>query len=553
MQVRPGRDRRPLLIAAVFALLFVSGLGAWPSVHAQLCPSILVASSNEKYLLMKSLARVYSSEHPGPWSGCGPAVDVEKVASGDAERQLWKGWPGTRRPDVWSPAASTWVRLLKYHRPDLVPDVQHASIAASPLVVAIPEPMATLMGWQKDPPTWTELFTFAKDLNFWGRHGRPEWGAFRLGKTDPGKSTSGIHSLIAAYYAVTGKLPDLTDADINAQKTRDFVAGVEANVGHYAPTVSSFLDNLAIKDPEPWKFISALPVEEQEVFYYNQGGHSKPGGPRIYLTPVYPAGGTMVADHPFVVLSAPWVSAAKEKTASAFLTWLQARPQQERFSDQGFRNSELDVVGDHARWIRINTDHPHVLTAPSGAIIAQVQKSWKDEFRKRARILIVLALADASQRKYVRDGVEDLSREDEVAVWSLAHGRSPSRLDMTSLVAGSKQVTAAIESASTASGQVPLYGTISEGYRWLKDRVNPKRINAIVVIAASKDDDSGPSLSELEHQVASEPTGTPIRIFTVALKGSDDKLLHRIEEASGGVDTSSGDAASAIRAALANF
>jgi hypothetical protein len=53
--------------------------------------------------------------------------------------------------------------------------------------------------------------------------------------------------------------------------------------------------------------------------------------------------------------------------------------------------------------------------------------------------------------------------------------------------------------------------------------------------------------------VASEPTGTPIRIFTVALKGSDDKLLHRIEEASGGVDTSSGDAASAIRAALANF
>ena len=139
MQVTPGHDRRPLLIAAVFALSLVAGLGAWPTVHGQLCPSILIASSNEKYELMRDLAKDYSGTHRGPWSECGPAVTVERVASGDAERLLAQGWIGEGRPDVWSPAASTWVELLRYHRPGIVPSGQAAVIARSPLVIAMPE------------------------------------------------------------------------------------------------------------------------------------------------------------------------------------------------------------------------------------------------------------------------------------------------------------------------------------------------------------------------------------------------------------------------------
>jgi Ca-activated chloride channel homolog len=551
MQTRPVRDRRPLLIAAVFAVMFVFGLVAWPSVHAQICPSIIVASSNEKFDLMKSLAKDYSTAHTG-WSGCGPAVQVERVASGDAERKLAEGWSGEDQPDVWSPAAYTWVQLLRAYRTDLVPeaDGRPPSIASSPLVVAVPETMATAMSWQQDPPTWNQLFTFARDPGFWAGHGHAEWGAFRLGKTDPGKSTSGIHSLIAEYFAAVGK-SDLTATDLDRPSSRAYVAEVEAGFSHYAPTVGSFLDNLAKKD-DPSPYISALAVEEQEVFHYNEGGHSDGQPPDIPLVPLYPPSGTLDADHPYVVLRAQWVTEAKRKTALAFMQWLQERKQQARFDREGFRDSGGNAGETLGSKEYIIKKKPSVLPLPSPAVIAKIQASWK-EFRKSARILIVLALSDAPQREYVRAGVKGLSDNDEVAIWPLARGRSFSPLDLTRLAGGRDTVLEAIGSAPTGSGEVPLYQTIAYAYRFLKPHSDPARINAIVVIAANSDNGFGPTLTDLRREVHAALTGAPIRIYTVALKGSDPDALLAIEKSSGGVDSSSGNPADAIRTALANF
>jgi Ca-activated chloride channel family protein len=557
MQVKPERDRRPLLIAAVFALLFASGLGAWPSVQAQVCPSILVASSNEKYPLMDSLAKEFSSSYPASWSGCGPSVKVAKVASGDAERLLSDGWTGAGRPDVWSPAAYTWVLLLKHHLKmrhqfDLVPDTQYPSIATSPLVVAMPREMATAIGWPKVKPSWKDLFLFAQDARGWGQFGKPTWGAFRLGKTDPGKSTSGIHSMIATYYAATGKLMDLTLDDLENQATHDFAVGVEKSVSHYAPTVGSFLDYLAIAD-DPNGYISALAVEEQEVFHYNRGGHSGTGQlPRVSLEAISPSDGTLAADHPFVILHWPWVGPAKQKLATAFLAWLLMEDQQKKFFDEGFRDRLGNAHKTLANEVGISAKRPTILDPPDQAVVAAVQKKWL-EIRKSARILILLALADASQRDYVRDGVKALSGKDAVAVWAL-RGKTLSTLPPTSLdEPGRAQVLRAIGSAPTARAAVPLYATIREGYRFLKGQFDPARINAIVVIAANSDDGSGPSVIELQREVRTEPTGSPIRIYTVALKGSSRSQLETIERASGGVAFSSDDPGDAIRTALANF
>src|SRR4030081_625545 len=88
------RDRRPVLVSAIFALLLTSGLGTWPAVRAQLCPTILVASSNEKADLMATFAKEYSADRRTDWTGCPDVVAVERVASGTAERELAQGWTG---------------------------------------------------------------------------------------------------------------------------------------------------------------------------------------------------------------------------------------------------------------------------------------------------------------------------------------------------------------------------------------------------------------------------------------------------------------------------
>jgi len=146
-----GRDRRPLAISIVFALLLVGSVALAQRVGQASCGSILVASSNEKSSLLTALAAEYSSSHPtGPQ--CGPVVRVERIASGDAENRLDAGWTGATRPDVWAPQASTWVYLLRARlasaaRPQLIPDTPLPSLANSPLVVAMPRPGQRTLGF----------------------------------------------------------------------------------------------------------------------------------------------------------------------------------------------------------------------------------------------------------------------------------------------------------------------------------------------------------------------------------------------------------------------
>jgi Ca-activated chloride channel homolog len=545
-------DRRPLLIAAVFVLLLTSGLGAWPHALAALCPSILIASSNEKAALMTQLAREYSLTHGSLWSGCGAAVTVENVASGDAEHQLEMGWPGGGRPDVWTPAAKTWVLLLQNKRADLVPSEGYPSIAASPLVVAMPDPMAKVLGWPDYHPTWRDILLFAQDPRGWARFGKPMWGPFRLGKTDPRTSTSGVHSLIAGYDAATGTY-NPTLADIGATAIAAFMTDVEASVSHYASTAGSFLDNVAAADS--LSYVSAVAVEEQEVFTYNEGGHSpeRPREPpRIQLDAVYPAGGTFVADHPFVVLRGSWVDQAKSNIANDFFTWLREPTQQRRFTNAGFRNYNQDAVPPLSTEPGIPRDKPQELPLPTPDVVAAISQSW-DRLRKPARILLVLDLADTSERTLVHNGINELLPKDQVAVWAVERGQLLRILDLTPLGGGRDTVLQAIDSVQIFGRPGPLYSAVMSAYTSLREESDAAHIDAVVIITAHRDDGSGVRLAALEREIRAQSAGPTVRIYTVALPGSDGDSLLGIEGASGGVASAWDGPTPAIRASLGNF
>ena len=153
------------------------------------------------------------------------------------------------------------------------------------------------------------------------RKGHPEWGAFKLGKTNPNFSTSGLSSTIAQYYAATGKQSDLTLEDINRPDVDTFMRGVESAVVHYGDTTLSFLNNLYRNDRAGLglTYVSAVAVEETSIIAYNRGNPDgildpgeQPRPPRIPLVAIYPKDGTLFSDSPFFVLNAPWVNAAAE-------------------------------------------------------------------------------------------------------------------------------------------------------------------------------------------------------------------------------------------------
>src|SRR5438128_1193006 len=87
------------------------------------------------------------------------------------------------------------------------PEFGLADAARTPLVIAMPKPMAQTLGWPSKPIGWSDILALAKDPRGWQRYGKP-YGAFKLGKTNPNFSTSGLNATVGAYFAATQRSSD---------------------------------------------------------------------------------------------------------------------------------------------------------------------------------------------------------------------------------------------------------------------------------------------------------------------------------------------------------
>ena len=307
----------PLALASLVAVLLT-----WLMVPPPPCSTLNLAitSSEEKSSLLAQLSDEFERGRPMVGSQC-IDVTVTRKASGLAEQALAHGWNEAidgPPPDAWLPAANTWTLLLDHHRPNLV-KTDSPSLFRSPLVIGMPREMAIKLGWPDADIGWSDLLKLASNQTGWSTYGRPDWGVFRLGKTNPNISTSGLHALIATYFAASGKTRGLTSATLAAPAVQAFVAGVEKPVVHYGDTVSNFLINLQAADDESHalSYVSAVAMEEKQIWDYNQGnpkGDPKTLGkhlkPTVPLVAIYPKEGTLAADHPYAVLNPPWVTSA---------------------------------------------------------------------------------------------------------------------------------------------------------------------------------------------------------------------------------------------------
>src|SRR5207249_873356 len=291
------------------------------------CVSLVVWSSNEKADLLVEIADNYNAGGPMVDRRC-VRVEVVKKASGDAELALTRPENEIpQRPDVWWPAAKTWVLLLQHHRaklPSIVPAV-YASLIQSPLVIAMPQQAAQALKDKGEVAGWGSILKLAQDPEGWARYDK-QWGRFRLGKTNPAISTSGLHALIGTYNAAAATTEPLTANDIRRNDVRAFVRGVELSVVHYGESVATYLENLWNADSlgDALGYVSAVAVEEKHVFDYNRGNPKSllcdPVCPRLApnekLVALYPSEGSLIADHPYVVLN--WVEPSHREAALDF-------------------------------------------------------------------------------------------------------------------------------------------------------------------------------------------------------------------------------------------
>ena len=295
-------------------------------------------------------------------------------------------------------------------------------------MIAMPRPMAEALGWPKAQIGWGTLFDLAQDPQGWGAYGHPEWGAFRLGKTNPNFSTSGLHALVGSYFAATGLSSDLSAPRIEEPDVQAFVRGVESSVVHYGDISLTFLANLQRADDrgEGLTYISAVTIEEKSVWDYNQGNpegdpetlgdHAPPSVP---LVAIYPEEGTLVSDHPYVPLTAPWVDDAKREAAQNFLDFLRDDLQQQRFTEYAFRRFDGTPGPLITRVNGLLPEQPALtLDPPAPQVLDRIQRSWED-VRKRARVLLLIDVSGSMGEPVEEQGASKLELAKEAAIASL--------------------------------------------------------------------------------------------------------------------------------------
>jgi len=538
------------------------------------CLDLVVASSNEKFELLTDIARTYQA--PSVDRKC-VVVKVIQKASGAAESALARDWADERlpRPHVWSPAATTWLLLLTQDRKaagleDVVPRVPQ-SLMQSPLVIAMPKQMADALSLAEGKIGWEQIFALAQEKEGWAKYGKPSWGPFKLGKTNPTISTSGLHALISVNYAA-----------LRAAVPEQFLSAVESRVVHYGDSVATFLSSLRLADERgaALNYVSAIAVEEKQVFDYNRGNPRSvicdptcPFLPPIEkLVAVYPTEGTLVADHPYAVLT--WTDDARRQAASDFERYLASTPIQSRFQAEGFRNYRrqasavlkppyFDPSGPKTRW-----------DPPDPADLVQMVEHWSAVLRKPAHALFVIDVGSSMAapiggangtkldlaKRAASAALQDLAPKDTVGLWTLpTNDGSPYRetAPLTTLAADTSVLVRSLELLRTSSDEASFYASVRASVDRVRSSFAPDRINAVVVLTGGGYALGDKKLSdELIDYLQGQPEGERVPVFTVGYGSTSADVLKRIAESSGGAFYDARDPVNIselLRNAMSNF
>jgi len=586
---RRRRGPSALLVAASILLVLALGVGGFMVFFNDAPRSIAcragslrlqVAASSDQADVLAQAAAEYGRQRPTVDDRC-VDVQVRGVESVEAATALVGGWDEVAlgpRPDVWVPASSAWALQVQLKRqatkqPDVIP-FERPKVATTPMVFAMPKPMAEALGWPQRPLGWNELLRAVQNPQGWKAFNQPSWGPFRLGKLDPNLSTPGLEALIGAVFAATGQGSDLSVETLakQADQLRTVILGIERAPGQDADTPATFLANLQQADQagETLGFVSAVPLDEKSVFDYNRGslGGLEDGGqrpkPKVPLVAVYPKEGTLEADHPWVVLRAPWVDAAKRRAAAGFLDYIRSEPVQVRFQEAGFRSWGGRPGPGLTEENGLLPDQPaRVLAPPAPKVVVAALESW-NAARKRSNVLAVYDVSGSMKepvpgtgltkielvRKAVVLALPLFAPETNLGTWIFStnlEGRQdwhelvpigPTNAKLPNGKTRREVLAGTISLLQASNGDTGLYDSTLAAFRALKRSYAPGRLNIVVLLTdgINDDPDGGISKQELLRRLKAEQGNQKVAIITIAFGANADvATLREISQATGGI------------------
>ncbi|UCC58283.1 MAG: substrate-binding domain-containing protein [Candidatus Bathyarchaeum sp.] len=253
-------------------------------------------------------------------------VNVELVETGshDSVNQILWG----AEPTAWSPASSLWIPYLNDIWSEEEGGEYEIASDSTPLVLS----PVVIAGWADF--LQDNNVTDFKDLHQLAVNGID----FKYGHPDPLLSNGGVMAEVLEFADALSKKPELFEVDdFKNAAALDFVRTIEANAVNYGKSTGFFGRWAAENGPSA---IDCFTVYESVVISNSEKAEQKWGES---LIAVYPEEGTLLSDHPFVILNAPWVDEYQRFAASQYLYYLLQENCQDKAQLHGFRPANPSV------------------------------------------------------------------------------------------------------------------------------------------------------------------------------------------------------------------
>ncbi|MEH1015896.1 VWA domain-containing protein [Micromonospora sp. CPCC 206060] len=445
-------------------------------------------------------------------------------------------------PDVWLPDSSTWLLRLKSGGATAFAPTNGASVARSPVVVAMPEPVATRAGWPDKKLTWADLL---RDVTTGTK--------LRTGIVEPTRDAAGLVGLLSLAGAASASGGDAQQATTGALRA-------------LATGRSALRQDLLAKFPRADDAASiagslgAAPLSEEDVIAYNAKQ------PPIPLAALYLEPASLALDYPYAVL--PGIEPAKAAAADGLFAVLNTAQFRNRLADEGLRAPD----GTWGEGFQAPQGAPspgsggspaaqpsggRAAGSPDSAALEKVVSSWSIATQSGRMLAVIdvsgsmkelVPTAGNATREQVtvaaaRRGLALFDDSWALGLWVFSTEMVGSRdhrelVPIGPLSSQRSRLEAALGTvAPKPNGDTGLYDTVLAAYRTVQENWEPGRVNSIVLFTDGKNEDANgvtqeKLLSELKR--INDPE-RPIQLVIIGIGGGISRPeLESITKLTGG-------------------
>jgi Ca-activated chloride channel homolog len=438
-----------------------------------------------------------------------------------------------RVPNVWIPDSSTWLQRLRAAGPDWVP-ADASSVARSPVVLAVPQPVAATLAAPGKKLTWAGLLPkLTSDARL------------HPGIVDPNRDAASASGLLA--LAGAAKAAD-TAAGGSQQTTvvalRALAAGRSALRTDLLARFPRAADAGSLASA-----LTAAPLPEQAVIGFNAGQ------PAVPLSALYVDPAPAALDYPLTVL--PGATRDQAAAAQAVAVTLGGDTYRDRLAQVGLRAADGSTGAGFAAPKGAPAGSPPNTPAPDPAALGKLLSTWT-ALLAPGRILTVIDVSGSMARpvpaaggatrdqvavEAARRGLGLLDDTWAVGLWifstQLDGGNDWKELVPVGVLSGQRQQLAqALPTIQPKlNGGTGLYNTVLAAYKNVQASWDPGRVNSILIMTDGKNEDApGLTLDQLIDQL--KKTADPARPIEVIALGIGDQVskpeLDRITSTTGG-------------------